>query len=156
MKVVISVALLFLSSAYGQSIKPTRELVLPPGEPAKVDTSLQDALAEIALLKRIVAEQDRRITALERIVAPNRSAAMVSQLPAAPSPEWKTPAAWKRLKNGMSSAQVIAILGKPTSMESVGPYRTLFYQGDVPGSGSVTGTIKLGDDRVWEINIPVF
>ena len=74
----------------------------------------------------------------------------------APGSDWKAPAAWKRLRKGMSSAQVIGILGKPTSVETVGPYRTLFYQGDVPGSGSVTGTIKLQDDRVWQINTPVF
>ena len=55
-----------------------------------------------------------------------------------------------------SESQVVGILGKSTSVENVGPFRTLFYRGNVPGSGSVSGNIKLTDDRVWQINKPVF
>jgi hypothetical protein len=56
----------------------------------------------------------------------------------------------------MSRSQVEAILGRPTSTKITDPYLTLFYQGDVPGTGSVTGTIEIMDDRVWQVNIPVF
>jgi hypothetical protein len=137
----------------------------------------EDATAEIALLKRTVAEQDRRIADLEKAVRalqlrivsslqaagtgtgestreqPKDSFAPISETTMA----WKSLAVWSRLKVGMSHAQVVAILGKPTSAKNIASsFETLFYHGDVPGSGSVTGTVELKDDRVWEINTPVF
>jgi hypothetical protein len=131
------------------------------------DQRIEDVRAEITLLKRIIAEQDRRIAELETAVkvlqlgtstsrqaaTPDRGA--VSVQPTSTTP-WKTPTIWSRLKNGMSRAQVVAILGQPTSVKTIGPYLTLFYQGEVAGSGSVTGTVELTDDRVWQVNIPVF
>jgi hypothetical protein len=139
----------------------------------------EDATAEIALLKRAVNEQDRRIADLEKAVSalqlrivsspqktgtgdgewlreqPKDSIAPVSEATMAP---WKSLAVWSRLKEGMSHAQVVAILGKPTSVKHIASssFETLFYQGDVHGSASVTGTVVLNDDRVWEINTPVF
>ena len=57
----------------------------------------------------------------------------------------------------MSERQVISILGQPTSVENIlGIYRTLFYRGEVPGSGFPTGLIELLNDRVWKKDIPVF
>ena len=35
-------------------------------------------------------------------------------------------------------------------------YQTLLYKGDVPGSGTVSGFVKLTDDRVSEIRPPAF
>jgi hypothetical protein len=56
-----------------------------------------------------------------------------------------------------SQTQVVSILGKPTALEnSVTTYFTLFYRGSVPGSGFVSGNVKLVDDRVYEVNKPVF
>jgi hypothetical protein len=130
------------------------------------EKKLDDAFAEISFLKRVVAEQDRRISELEKAVgALDRMAK--PEIPAdgrqvgVPAPTnwamgWKTPAAWGRMKDGMSRAQVEAILGRPTSAESLYGYWTLFYSGQVAGAGSVTGTVKLHDDRVWEVNVPVF
>ena len=73
-------------------------------------------------------------------------------------PEWQTPSNWDRIKDGMSEKQVITILGRPTSTKSigVGGYRTLFYRGEVTGSGFVSGNMQLKDDRVWQVNKPVF
>lgn len=126
--------------------------------------STDDLAAEVKLLKRIVAEQDRRITTLEQLLKQNETTLTTERSSEAPhaataaASAWKTNSAWKRLKEGMSRAQVVAILGMPTSVKSVGDrtYETLFYRGDVPGAGSVTGTVELNNDRVWQINIPVF
>lgn len=115
------------------------------------DRKLDNALAEIAALKRTVAEQERRIRDLELAMGfklkhdepANQSAQ--SSTPTLAEP-WKTPAAWKRIREGMSSAQVAAILGKATSLETGGPYQTMFYQGEVAGSGSVTGTVPFGSE----------
>lgn len=130
------------------------------------DQRLSDALAEITLLKRVVAEQDRRIAELEKAVGVLQRAAKpdAPMLETVPQPSadqgsapWKSTSVWKRLKDGMSRSQTEAILGKPTSVEGAGTsFVTLFYKGEVRGSGSVTGTVKLMDDRIWEVNIPVF
>lgn len=74
-------------------------VVLIPTGGSATDTRLADALSEITLLKRIIAEQDRRITALERIVTPNRSVGSESApdaaaVPPSPGANWKTSAAW--------------------------------------------------------------
>lgn len=134
------------------------------------DRRIEDAIAESTFLKRVVAEQDRRIAELEKAVGalqvgtatelPRTS--QVGQKPATSAransaTPWKTPSAWGRVKDGMSRSQVVAILGQPTSVEAnVGSFVTLFYKGEVAGSGSVTGTVKLEDDRVWQVNTPVF
>jgi hypothetical protein len=41
-------------------------------------------------------------------------------------------------------------------VESVLDYQTLLYQGDVPGSGMVSGMVKLVDDRVSQVDAPDF
>ena len=127
---------------------------------------LEDAFAEIALLKRALAGQDRRITDLQTAVkmlqdAQNQAPQPAPDpIPTAPTvrPAWHSPSAWTRVKEGMSRAQVEAILGRPTSVQTTitDIFQTLFYQGPVPGSGSVTGTVELRHDRVWQVNIPVF
>ena len=147
------------------------ELVTVPASFAQTgDRRLEAALAEIALLKRTVADQGRRITALESALNSPRvsnrqgpTAQAGSALSAVEGekkaePAWFDSSAWKRIKNGMSYDQVVAILGKPTKVESLSPnYQTVFYQGSVRrGVASVTGTIVLSDDQVIVVRIPAF
>ena len=127
-----------------------------------------DATAEILFLKRVVAEQDRRITELEKAVAalqlgtasraeppiPGESSGAPAQPDSTTS--WKQGTTWNRLKDGMSRAQVEAILGRPTSVKTLDVFLTLFYSGPVPGSGSVTGKVELKDDQVYLVSRPVF
>lgn len=117
---------------------------------------------EVNLLKRIVSEQAKRIERLERDVRgtssgidASGSAASRPQIATSSAP-WHDRASWGSVKNGMSEAQVVSLLGRPTSVETIGSFKTLFYRGAVPSSGSVSGNIKLQDDRVWKVNIPVF
>ena len=121
---------------------------------------------DISLLKRQVKDQDRRIAELEKMVkslqAPTPASSekptaheLARTVVRAAAP-WQNPLAWARIRNGLSRAQVEEILGEPASVESVIDYQTLFYKGDVPGSGTVSGIIKLTDDRVSEITPPVF
>lgn len=125
-----------------------------------------EALAEeLAVLKRTVVEQEKRITQLEALVkqlqqALTSSEPRPSSTPAAlTSPSnafpWHNPSSWDRLIRGMSQRQVIAILGQPTKIEGVAVIK-LFYQGEVANSGFVTGIVTLLDDRVLSIDKPVF
>ena len=131
------------------------------------DRRLEAAEMDVSLLKRLVKEQDRRIADLERTVKSLQSSTTaISEKPAPPelaktiiksqAARWQNPLAWTQIREGMSRAQVEEILGKPTSVEAVIDSQTLLYKGDVPGSGSVAGVIKLTDDRVSEISPPAF
>lgn len=127
-----------------------------------------DAVAiELALIRRIIAEQDRRLAELEQAIKAlqevstrgrpdaniRRSRPSVSRQAFAP---WHVTGNWARIKVGMSESQVTSILGPPTSIEQVASLRTLFYRGEVPGSGLVSGNVKLGEDRVYLVNKPIF
>jgi hypothetical protein len=130
------------------------------------DRRLEDALVDITMLKRVVAEQGRHITALEKTIDTLQGKAAVepqrsfgedrAKIPKpAPSP-WQVPFAWSRIKEGMSRAQVVEILGQPASVDSVLDYQTLIYKGEASDSGSATGSVKLADDRVSQVTPPVF
>ena len=71
---------------------------------------------------------------------------------------WKNPSAWDRVRRGMSERQVISTLGRPTSRDDSPGYHTLLYQGEVEGSGYVSGNVvvNVSRDRVVSINRPVF
>jgi hypothetical protein len=127
------------------------------------DRRLDDAQADIRLLKRVIDEQARRITALEKSVKALEAAA--AEKPAenrariAPKPftgpRWQNPFAWSQVNMGMSRAEVEAILGPPTTVDSVIDYQTLHYSGQVAGE-TLSGTVKLTDDRVSDVSLPDF
>ena len=131
------------------------------------DRRLEATETDITLLKRVVKEQDRRIAELEKIIKAlqGQATANSERPPTArelaktmikPEAPWHNPFAWAQVREGMSRAQVEDILGNATSVESVIDYQTLTYKGDVPGSGTVSGVVKLTDDRVSEITPPNF
>jgi hypothetical protein len=118
---------------------------------------------DVDMLKGTVLEQNRRIEALERelrmgtsVISPTVTNERPTKSMSLVGPPWHDGNSWGRVKIGMSESQVISILGPPTSVETVGGYKTLFYRGEVSGSGSVSGNTKLQDDRVWQVNTPVF
>ena len=126
------------------------------------DRRLDEALTDISLLKRLVKEQDRRIAELEKALqnlppAPPAAVEVKPKVVPKPVPSpWHNPLAWAQVQEGMSRAQVEEILGKPTSVDAVIDYQTLIYKGDVPGSGVLTGSVKLTDDRVSTVTPPDF
>ncbi len=147
---VLIAPLIFSQSTPAQTPPPNR------------DRRLEDALSEIALLKRTVRDQDRRIAELERALRTIQRAEGVTvvegKVKVAPKPllaPWQNPLAWARVQEGMSREQVEAILGKPTSVDAVIDYQTLNYSGDA-GGGVLTGSVKLTDDRVMAVTPPEF
>lgn len=144
-------------------------LAVGPGKVRAQQSDVRlDALAnELALMRRTLAEQEKRLSALEQAIKELRDEAR----PTTPGAElrrsrpstsaqsrvpWQVPGNWDRVQFGMSDSQVMAILGPPTSVERVGSLRTLFYRGEVSGSGLVSGNVKLLEDRVYLVNKPVF
>ncbi|MDP8989049.1 MAG: outer membrane protein assembly factor BamE [Acidobacteriota bacterium] len=125
------------------------------------DRRLDEALTDIAALKRLVREQERRIADLEKAVRPQPAAPVAVMeekgkvLPKPLAAPWQNPQAWGKIHEGMSRAQVEEILGKPTSVDAVIDYQTLNYKSETP-AGVLTGGVKLTDDRVTAASPPDF
>lgn len=134
-------------------------LILPLAAMAQARDPRVDALVtETAQLKTTIADQERRIADLEKAVKALQAAAKppAPQPIPAPTPPWHSASNWDLIKTGMSEAQVIAILGPPTSVESVTDMRTLYYQPDSHSSTTLNGNITLMDDRVTAMMPPAF
>jgi len=116
--------------------------------------------AAVEILIRRIEEQDQRIVALENALKALSSSGSESLATtdkatkqAAGSLEgWKDPANWARIRDGMSQSQVRAILGSPSSIQD----SRWYYEGDVPGSGTVSGNIFWLSHRVLVVYVPVF
>jgi hypothetical protein len=106
---------------------------------------LDDAVKEIAALKLMAADQDRRIAGLERTVRSLQTTVLAAARPTPTS--WKTLEGWASIKIGMSRAQVVDILGEPKSAEAVMDRQTLLYT----DAAEPVGRVVLMDDRVSEV-----
>jgi hypothetical protein len=115
------------------------------------DTRLDDAVKEIAQLKRIAADQDRRIASLERTVRSQQSAILAAARPV-PAISWRTLEGWAAVKVGMSRAQVVEILGEPKSTDVVMDRQTLYYK----DAATPIGQVIITDDRVSDVSSPRF
>jgi hypothetical protein len=121
------------------------------------DPRVDDLQKETAQLKRRLADQDARIAELERTVKALQAAA--TPLPAripAETPPWYRASNWTQIKTGMSEAQVVAILGPPTSVDSSIDKRTLLYTPDPNSTSTLTGNVTLIGDRVTAMIPPSF
>lgn len=113
-----------------------------------------------------VDEQQRRITRLEEELEQQASEPVVATIPGKREDRfpaalpgrlpWHSPDAWTHVSKGMSEEQATAALGQPTSVETFGRYKTLFYRGTVASSGALSGHVNLLDDRVLAVTPPEF
>ncbi len=123
---------------------------------------IQELRQEINELQRLVRDQSRRIDALERQLSQTKvapSPAASSRSPsAAPTPssdKWLVPAAWEKLRTGMTEQQVLDVLGYPTTSRGTGGSKTLFYTVQVGASGFLSGRVVIVDQVVQEIQKPI-
>jgi outer membrane protein assembly factor BamE (lipoprotein component of BamABCDE complex) len=72
------------------------------------------------------------------------------------APPWQLASNWALIKRGMPEAQVIDILGPPSSVQAVTDVRILYYQPDSRATTSLSGSITLTDDRVTASSPPRF
>jgi hypothetical protein len=133
-----------------------------------VSATAQDALRvqelrqEINELKRLLREQSRRIDALEQQLTQSKltpSPGATSRAPSvAPSPSsdrWLVPAAWEKLRTGMTEQQVLDIIGYPTTSRGSATSKTLFYTVQVGAAGFLSGRVVIVDKVVQEIQKPI-
>jgi hypothetical protein len=133
-------------------------LTLPLTVLAQARDPRVDALTmEMAQLKSTIADQEQRITALEKTVKALQAVATpVPESIPGPTPPWQLASNWNLIKKGMSEAQVVEILGPPTLAEAVTDMRTLYYKPDPRSTTTLTGSVTLLDDRVTASMPPAF
>lgn len=122
------------------------------------DLRVRQLETEVRRLQQQVDAQARRIERLEqeaRLASPGAPTMSGIRAPDA-SPVWLAVANWDRVKAGMTSLEVIAILGRPTSTrnDDDGKLRTLFYAMELGPEKYLSGNIQLDDSGVVEINRP--
>lgn len=144
-------------------------LLLAPAASLADDAARVSRLeSEIQQLRRQVDEQNRRIQRLEEALkqrGADRTAAPASRRPPpAPAPTaaitgrepWQSTEAWDRVAKGMTSAEVAAILGSPTSVDALAALKTMFYRGTTAQGAELSGHVNLREDRVVAVSKPVF
>ncbi|HKZ73409.1 MAG TPA: hypothetical protein VJ011_05050 [Steroidobacteraceae bacterium] len=129
---------------------------------AEVDeVRVEQLRQDVAELNRVVREQARRIERLEREIARLRAASTRGK----PGPArdasadaeavWVAAEAWKPLRPGLSEREVLARLGPPTAVRSDPPAsKTLLYALELPGTGFLSGSVRLENGQVAEVREP--
>ena len=136
----------------------TAALAVPLPAFAQDDLRLRQLENEVLRLQREIDAQNMRI---ERIESGNRLSAsapsvVVSPRAADSSPAWLVSTNWDKLRTGMKELEVIALLGRPTSVRSDEDAKshTMFYALELGPNAFLTGTVRFGDAGVAEINRP--
>jgi hypothetical protein len=121
------------------------------------DPRVDELTKETAQLKRTIADQGARIAELEKAVKALQAAAppLPSRIPSE-TPPWHRASNWSLIKAGMSEAQVVEILGPPTSVDTSIDTRILLYAPDSQSTSTLKGSVTLTDDRVIAMVPPSF
>jgi hypothetical protein len=115
---------------------------------------------EVSRLQREIDAQARRIDDLER-TARNGAVAPRTAPVATPhedrSPAWLVSTNWERLRPGMKEIDVIALLGRPTSVraDADGKRHSLFYALELGPNAILSGNVQFDDAGVTAVNKPV-
>lgn len=124
------------------------------------DLRVRQLEQDIMRLQRELDAQSRRIEGLERGQRSTSAGTMVAAPPSRPadsSPAWLVGTNWDRLRPGMKELDVIALLGRPTTVrtEDDGKGRAFFYAMELGPNAILSGNVRIGDAGVTEINRPV-
>jgi hypothetical protein len=121
------------------------------------DPRVDELTKQTAQLKRTMADQEGRIAELEKAVKLLQSAVLPlpTRIPAE-TPPWHRASNWTLIKSGMSEAQVVEILGPPTSVNASIDTRTLNYASDARSTTTLNGSVTLTGDRVIAMAPPTF
>jgi hypothetical protein len=135
----------------------TAALLAPLPAFAQDDLRLRQLENEVLRLQREIDAQNMRI---ERMESSNRLSgsappAVVSPRVADSSPAWLVSTNWDKLRTGMKELEVIALLGRPTSVRNDdAKSHTMFYALELGPNAFLTGSVRFGDAGVAEINRP--
>ena len=133
-------------------------LALPLPALAQDELRVRQLENEVMRLQREIDAQSQRIERLESSTRSPGSAPPVVVAPRAEdsSPAWLVNTNWDKLHKGMKELEVIALLGRPTSVrnDDNAKTQTMFYALELGPNAFLTGNVRFGDTGVVEINRP--
>lgn len=129
-------------------------LLLPLTAGAADDGRVYFLEQEIRRLQQEVLAMSRRLDALERPAHGTPGLPSHADAAAPPSDAWLDAAKWKKVRVGMSELDLVSLLGPPTSVREVDGARVLFYAREIGGSAFLSGSVKLRDRVVSEVQQP--
>jgi hypothetical protein len=118
---------------------------------------------EVSRLQRELDAQSRRIDELERNLRGTSTRSLsvpppdVVQREAASSPAWLLTTNWDRVKAGMKDIDVIALLGRPTTVRpdpDGGKGHSLMYALELGPNAVLAGNVRLDDSGVAQVTKP--
>jgi hypothetical protein len=135
--------------------------VVPAG--AQDELRVRQLENEVSRLQRELDAQSRRIDELERNI---RGSAASALSPAPPdvirrdtesSPAWLLTTNWDRIKPGMKDVDVIALLGRPTTIrpDPDGKGHSLMYALELGPNAVLAGSVRLDESGVAQVTKPI-
>src|SRR5690349_5588837 len=127
---------------------------------AQEDLRLRQLENEVLRLQREIDAQNMRIEGLERSArlpgGGSSPPVVVSPRAADSSPSWLISANWDKVHTGMKELDVIALLGRPTSVhtDEDGKTHVMFYAMELGPNTFLTGNVRVGDAGVTQITRP--
>jgi hypothetical protein len=127
---------------------------------AQDDLRVRQLENEVLRLQREIDAQNQRIERLESNARAPGSVplppSVVSPRAADSSPAWLVSTNWDKVRTGMKEIDVIALLGRPSSVRSDKdpPGHTMFYALELGPNQFLTGNVRFGDAGVAEISRP--
>jgi hypothetical protein len=133
-------------------------LAVPFPALAQEDLRLRQLENEVLRLQREIDAQNMRLERMETSARQSGSAPPVVVTPRAAdsSPAWLVSTNWDKLRTGMKELEVIALLGRPTSVrtDEEAKSHTMFYALELGPNAFLTGNVRFGDAGVAEITRP--
>jgi hypothetical protein len=113
---------------------------------------------ELRRLQRQLDAQARRIDQLERVAGAGTAgrASAVGRDRADSSPAWLITTNWDRIRPGMKVVEVVALLGRPTSVRTdpQGRVQSLWYAMELGPAAVISGNVQVEDTAVTQVNRP--
>ena len=106
------------------------------------ELSVQELSARVVELERRVAELESRLVALEARLQPSANVQ-----PSPTGADWRNLANWRRLRRGMSMAEVRSLLGEPEKVDA--GMVLIYWYWDYPGGGNVIFDARTNKLNGW-------
>jgi hypothetical protein len=134
-------------------------LAVPPPVHAQEELRVRQLENEVMRLQREIDQQNMRIERLEsgsRLQGSSPPPVTSSPRAADSSPGWLVSTNWDKVHTGMKELEVIALLGRPTSVHTDADSKThtMFYAMELGPNSFLTGNVRFGDAGVSEVNKP--
>src|SRR5688572_8959603 len=107
---------------------------------------------DVRNLERIVGTLEREVRELRRgATQSSKRLSESSTRSDQSSSDWVNASKWKQVRLSMSELEAIEILGEPTAMRVEGEFRVLLYAMEIGSSGFLSGSVRLRDREVVEV-----